>query len=79
MEELDFNTGSEVTLPDDAADAKRVPITPELIQAAMATGSLGNHHIKNKRGITKPVISSAQRKSKRTAQKAARKASRSGS
>lgn len=73
----EFDSGAEVTLPDDAKDAKRIEISPELIQQAMMSGQLpGGHTIKNKRGITKPIVSRAVRKQKRKAQKAARKASR---
>ena len=70
-DETEFDTGEEVTLEETPTE-----ITPELIQAAMATGRLPGAPIKEKRGITKPPHNKARAKKARKAQRLARRASR---
>jgi hypothetical protein len=75
-DDVEFDTDSTVTLPDDAKDAKHVKLTPDMVADLMTTATLQSGAIKNKRGVTKPVVSRAKRVHLRKLQKVARRVTR---
>ena len=75
-DDVEFDTDSTVTLPDDATDAKHVKLTPDAVAELMTTDNLRSDVIKNKRGVTKPIGSRAKRVRLRKLQKVARRVTR---